>query len=67
MDIVKYFVMVDGQIMTEKQNLWACCKWLLEHCDYYAANNPDEQWICRENSKYAHIMRVEEHDKNTTS
>jgi hypothetical protein len=62
MDGVKFFVMVDGQIMTEKQGLMACIAWMLEHCDYYAANKSGEQWIYRENLKYAHIMRVEEYD-----
>lgn len=60
MDGVKFFVMVDGQIMTEKQGLMGCISWMLEYCDYYAANKSGEQWIHRETLKYAHIMRVEE-------
>lgn len=62
MDRVKFFVMVDGQIMTEEQHLTGCISWMLAHCDYYPANKSDEQWIYRENLKYAHVVRVEHYD-----
>ena len=43
MDKRKFLVMVDGQIMFEDEHLMPCISWMLEHCDYYAANKSDEQ------------------------
>ncbi len=60
MDKRKFVVMVDGRIMFEDEHLMPCISWMLEHCDYYAANKSDEQWVHRETLEYAHIVRVEE-------